>query len=239
MYRGDRSRKETLVNYGFRLPSALDNRPLQFEEFRERVPQTIYVSATPGHYELEVTQMTAEQIIRPTGLLDPEIIIRPASNQVDDLLGLIRQRAEKNERVLVTTLTKIMAENLTEYYSELNVRVRYMHSDIKTIERMEIIRDLRLGLFDVLVGINLLREGLTFRSLPRGDPGCRQGGISEIREIPDTDLRQGRKKCKRNGRPLCGQADRIHQAYPRGKRQAAEPPGGIQPPERHYTYLHT
>ncbi len=160
MYRGDRSRKETLVNYGFRLPSALDNRPLQFEEFRERVPQTIYVSATPGHYELEVTQMTAEQIIRPTGLLDPEIIIRPASNQVDDLLGLIRQRAEKNERVLVTTLTKIMAENLTEYYSELNVRVRYMHSDIKTIERMEIIRDLRLGLFDVLVGINLLREGL-------------------------------------------------------------------------------
>ena len=160
MYRGDRSRKETLVEHGFRLPSALDNRPLRFEEFTERVPQTLYVSATPGPYELERQAVLAEQIIRPTGLMDPEIIVRPATYQVDDLLGLIRERVERNERVLVTTLTKATAEDLTEYYDGLGVRVRYLHSDIKTIERMEIIRDLRLGVFDVLVGINLLREGL-------------------------------------------------------------------------------
>ena len=160
MYRGDRSRKETLVSYGFRLPSALDNRPLKFEEFESKVNQVIYVSATPGPYELAKGEMVAEQIIRPTGLIDPEIEVRPATNQVDDLLGRIRERVEQGERVLVTTLTKRMAEDLTEYYAELNVRVRYMHSDIKTIERMEIIRDLRLGIFDVLVGINLLREGL-------------------------------------------------------------------------------
>ena len=160
MYRGDRSRKETLVQYGFRLPSAVDNRPLRFEEFQSRVNQVIYVSATPGPYELNRTQSTVEQIIRPTGLVDPEIEVRPAQNQVDDLLGHIRDRAAQNERVLVTTLTKRMAEDLTEYYGELDIRVRYMHSDIKTLERIEIIRDLRMGVFDVLVGINLLREGL-------------------------------------------------------------------------------
>ncbi|MBW1783559.1 MAG: excinuclease ABC subunit UvrB [Deltaproteobacteria bacterium] len=160
MYRGDRSRKETLVRYGFRLPSALDNRPLRFEEFESRIRQVIYVSATPGPYEFQKSQMTSEQIIRPTGLIDPEIQVRPAANQVDDLLGRIRERVEKGERVLVTTLTKRMAEDLTEYYADLDVRVQYMHSDIKTIERMEIIRDLRLGIFDVLIGINLLREGL-------------------------------------------------------------------------------
>ena len=160
MYRGDRSRKETLVSYGFRLPSALDNRPLKFEEIERKVRQCIYVSATPGPYELKKNQAIAEQIVRPTGLIDPTIIIRPAKNQVDDLLGLIRERVGQNERVLVTTLTKRMAEDLTEYFSELKVNVRYMHSDIKTIERMAIIRDLRLGVFDVLVGINLLREGL-------------------------------------------------------------------------------
>ena len=160
MYKGDRSRKETLVGYGFRLPSALDNRPLKFEEFESKVNQVIYVSATPGPYELEKAEVVAEQIIRPTGLIDPEIEVRPATNQVDDLLGSIRERVEQGERVLVTTLTKRMAEDLTEYYADLNVRVQYMHSDIKTIERMEIIRDLRLGVFDVLVGINLLREGL-------------------------------------------------------------------------------
>ena len=160
MYRGDRSRKETLVSYGFRLPSALDNRPLKFEEIERKIKQRIYVSATPGPYELEKTQAIAEQIVRPTGLIDPTIIIRPATNQVDDLLGLIRERVSLNERVLVTTLTKKMAEDLTEYFSDLNVNVRYMHSDIKTLERMSIIRDLRLGVFDVLVGINLLREGL-------------------------------------------------------------------------------
>ncbi|NQU12887.1 MAG: excinuclease ABC subunit UvrB [Desulfobacteraceae bacterium] len=160
MYRGDRSRKETLVRYGFRLPSALDNRPLRFDEFESRVKQTLYVSATPGPYELEKSQMTAEQIIRPTGLSDPEIMVRPATNQVDDLLGLIKERVERRERVLVTTLTKRMAEDLSEYYSDLGINVRYLHSDIKTIDRMEIIRELRLGNFDVLVGINLLREGL-------------------------------------------------------------------------------
>ena len=160
MYRGDRSRKETLVNFGFRLPSALDNRPLRFEEFEQKVRQVLYVSATPGPYELEKAQLVAEQIIRPTGLADPEIVVLPARNQVDELLVWINERATKNEKVLVTTLTKRMAEDLTEYLSDLGVKVRYMHSDIKTIERMEIIRDLRLGIFDVLVGINLLREGL-------------------------------------------------------------------------------
>jgi len=160
MYNGDRSRKETLVKYGFRLPSALDNRPLQFQEFEARTSQVIYVSATPGPYELEKSEMLSEQIIRPTGLMDPEIMVCPASTQVDDLLGRIRERVETNERVLVTTLTKRMAEDLTDYYSELGVKVRYLHSDIKTIERMSIIKDLRLGVFDVLVGINLLREGL-------------------------------------------------------------------------------
>jgi excinuclease ABC subunit B len=160
MYNGDRSRKQTLVRYGFRLPSALDNRPLKFEEFRSKVPQLIYVSATPGPYELEKSELVTEQIIRPTGLTDPDIIVHPASNQVDDLLGRIRERVAENERILVTTLTKRMAEDLAEHYSELGIRVQYLHSDIKTIERMAIIRDLRLGVFDVLVGINLLREGL-------------------------------------------------------------------------------
>ena len=160
MYNGDRSRKKTLVDYGFRLPSALDNRPLMFEEFENRIHQVIHVSATPGPYELERAEALAEQIIRPTGLMDPEIVVRPAGNQVDDLLDRIRDRVARGERVLVTTLTKHMAEDLTEYYEELGVRVRYLHSDIKTIERMEILRDLRLGAFDVLVGINLLREGL-------------------------------------------------------------------------------
>ncbi len=161
MFRGDRSRKQTLVDYGFRLPSALDNRPLTFEEFDALVNEAIFVSATPGPYELaEANGHIAEQIIRPTGLIDPAIQIRPASDQVDDLLHEIRRRVEKNHRVLVTTLTKKMAEDLTEYYAGLGVKVQYLHSEIHTIERMEIIRDLRLGKFDVLIGINLLREGL-------------------------------------------------------------------------------
>ncbi|RLA97785.1 MAG: excinuclease ABC subunit B, partial [Deltaproteobacteria bacterium] len=161
MYHGDRSRKETLVEYGFRLPSALDNRPLTFEEFEERVKQVVYVSATPGDYELEKAQgHVAEQIIRPTGLMDPEVEVRPALNQVEDLLGEIRERVRRGERVLVTTLTKRMAEDLTDYYLDMGVRVRYLHSEIDTLERVEIIRDLRLGKFDVLIGINLLREGL-------------------------------------------------------------------------------
>jgi excinuclease ABC subunit B len=161
MYRGDRARKETLVEYGFRLPSALDNRPLKFEEFEAHYPAVMFVSATPGEYELTKTGgVVVEQIIRPTGLLDPKIQIQPVGGQVDDLLGRIRERTKKNERVLVTTLTKRMAEDLTEYFAELGVRVRYLHSDIDTLERVEILRDLRRGEFDVLIGINLLREGL-------------------------------------------------------------------------------
>jgi excinuclease ABC subunit B len=160
MYRGDRSRKETLVEYGFRLPSALDNRPLRFDEFEERQRQSIYVSATPSKYEKEHSNQIVEQVVRPTGLLDPEVEIRPAKTQVDDLLSEINLRSAAGERVLVTTLTKRMAEDLTEYLMEHGVRVRYLHSDIDTVERVEIIRDLRLGNFDVLVGINLLREGL-------------------------------------------------------------------------------
>ena len=160
MYNGDKARKDSLVNYGFRLPSAYDNRPLKFNEFEERINQCIFVSATPADYEKEHSVQTVEQIIRPTGLLDPKIIVKPATNQVDDLINEIRERVEKHERVLVTTLTKKMAEDLTAYLKSLDIKVNYMHSDIKALERMEIIRNLRLGEFDVLVGINLLREGL-------------------------------------------------------------------------------
>jgi excinuclease ABC subunit B len=161
MYEGDRSRKQTLVNYGFRLPSALDNRPLTFTEFEHRVHHAVYISATPGPYELEKSdRRVIEQIIRPTGLIDPKMIVKPVSGQVDDLLGEIRKRAEKGERVLVTTLTKKMAEDLADFYINLDVRARYLHSDIDTLERVEILRDLRMGKFDVLIGVNLLREGL-------------------------------------------------------------------------------
>ncbi|MDM7321874.1 MAG: excinuclease ABC subunit UvrB, partial [Gammaproteobacteria bacterium] len=160
MYKGDRSRKETLVNYGFRLPSALDNRPLRFDEFERIMPQTIYISATPADYELEHSDQVVEQVVRPTGLVDPVLEVRPVATQVDDVLSEINLRAKKGERVLVTTLTKRMAEDLTEYLHDHGVKVRYLHSDIDTVERVEIIRDLRLGTFDVLVGINLLREGL-------------------------------------------------------------------------------
>jgi excinuclease ABC subunit B len=160
MYAGDFSRKSTLVDYGFRLPSALDNRPLRFDEFLARVPQAIFVSATPGTFEIDHSHQVVEQIVRPTGLIDPEVEVRPAQGQVDDLVEQIRVRVDKQQRVLVTTLTKKMAEDLTDYLRELGIRVRYMHSEIKTLERMEILRDLRLGAFDVLVGINLLREGL-------------------------------------------------------------------------------
>ena len=160
MYNGDRARKETLVEYGFRLPSAKENRPLRFDEFESSVNQVIYVSATPGQYELARSRNVVEQIIRPTGLVDPEVIIRPVEGQVEDLLGEVKKRAEKNERVLVTTLTKRMAEDLTDYYAKIGVKVRYMHSEIDTLERIDIVDDLRRGTFDVLVGVNLLREGL-------------------------------------------------------------------------------
>jgi excinuclease ABC subunit B len=160
MYEGDKTRKETLVEYGFRLPSALDNRPLRFEEFVKKVDQAVFMSATPGDYELRVSKRVAEQIVRPTGLIDPEVEIRPTRGQVDDLMEEIRRRAEAGHRVLVTTLTKKMAEDLTDYLLEMGIRVRYLHSEVDTLQRIEIIRDLRLGEFDVLVGINLLREGL-------------------------------------------------------------------------------
>jgi excinuclease ABC subunit B len=160
MYRGDRARKENLVNYGFRLPSALDNRPLRFDEFERLLPQTMFVSATPAEYERTHAGQVVEQVVRPTGLVDPALEVRPAATQVDDLLSEIKLRVDRNERVLVTTLTKRMAEDLTDYLAEHGVKVRYLHSDIDTVERVEIIRDLRLGEFDVLVGINLLREGL-------------------------------------------------------------------------------
>ncbi|MCK5814156.1 MAG: excinuclease ABC subunit B, partial [Cocleimonas sp.] len=160
MYKGDFSRKTNLVEYGFRLPSALDNRPLRFDEFEKIIPQVIHVSATPGNYETEHCDNTAEQIVRPTGLLDPEVEIRPITSQVDDVMSEINLRAAQNERVLITTLTKRMAEDLTDYLMDHDIRCRYLHSDIDTVERVEIIRDLRLGEFDALIGINLLREGL-------------------------------------------------------------------------------
>jgi excinuclease ABC subunit B len=160
MYNGDRSRKTNLVDYGFRLPSALDNRPLKFEEFESKMRQTVFVSATPADYEKKNADAVVEQVVRPTGLVDPQVIVRPARTQVDDLLGEINDRIQKNERVLVTTLTKRMAEQLTEYLGDHGIKVRYLHSDVDTVERVEILRDLRIGTFDVLVGINLLREGL-------------------------------------------------------------------------------
>jgi excinuclease ABC subunit B len=208
MYRGDRSRKETLVNFGFRLPSALDNRPLAFQEFTEKLNQTVYVSATPADYELRQTQgVVVEQVIRPTGLIDPQTEVRPASGQVDDLLDQIRATTPRGERVLVTTLTKRMAEDLTDYYRELGVRVKYLHSDIDTIERMQIIRDLRLGEFDVLVGINLLREGLDIPevSLVAILDADKEGFLRSARSLIQT--------CGRASRNLAGRvimyADRV------------------------------
>lgn len=160
MYNGDRARKETLVEHGFRLPSAMENRPFRFDEFEKSVNKVLYVSATPGNYEMNRSLNIVEQIIRPTGLVDPEVIIRPAKNQVEDLLGEVRKRIEKNQRILITTLTKRMAEDLTDYYAKIGIKVRYLHSEIDTLERIEIIDDLRRGEFDCLVGVNLLREGL-------------------------------------------------------------------------------
>ena len=211
MYRGDRARKETLVDYGFRLPSALDNRPLKFEEFEGKVRQAIYVSATPGEYELQKSQgVVVEQLIRPTGLMDPEVEVRPVSGQVDDLLGEIKDRCKKNERVLVTTLTKRMSEDLTDYYRELGVRVRYLHSDIDTLERIDILRDLRLGEFDVLVGINLLREGLDLPevSLVAIFDADKEGFLRSPRSLIQT---MGRAARNVNGRVIM-YADRVTNA---------------------------
>ncbi|MBP1697669.1 MAG: Excinuclease subunit, partial [Deltaproteobacteria bacterium] len=202
MYRGDRSRKETLVEYGFRLPSALDNRPLMFEEFENRVRQVIYVSATPSDYEMKKSHgKIVEQIIRPTGLSDPLLDVKPAKNQVDDLLAEIQGRVKNKERVLVTTLTKRMAEDLTEYFADLGVRVKYLHSDIDTLDRVEIIRDLRLGKFDVLIGINLLREGL---DLPEVSLVAILDADKEGFLRSEKSLIQTFTKRKWPGDPLCG-----------------------------------
>ncbi|RDH84539.1 MAG: excinuclease ABC subunit B [endosymbiont of Galathealinum brachiosum] len=207
MYKGDRSRKENLVNFGFRLPSALDNRPMKFEEFEAIRPQTVYVSATPGPYETEHSDQVAEQVVRPTGLLDPKVEIRPVATQVDDVLSEINIRAPKNERVLITTLTKRMSEDLTDYLTEHGVRVRYLHSDVDTVERMEIIRDLRLGEFDVLVGINLLREGLDIPevSLVAILDADKEGFLRSDRSLIQT---MGRAARNLNGRAIL-YADRI------------------------------
>jgi excinuclease ABC subunit B len=202
MYRGDRSRKETLVNFGFRLPSALDNRPLRFEEFETRIGQAIFVSATPAEYELQLGGAhLVEQIARPTGLVDPLVEVRPAANQVDDLYAEIRRRQERNERVLVTTLTKRMAEELSDYYAEMGLQVRYLHSDIGTLERIDIIRDLRLGTFSVLIGINLLREGLDIPevSLVAILDADKEGFLRSARALIQTF---GRAARNRNGRVI-------------------------------------
>jgi len=214
MYEGDRSRKQTLVDYGFRLPSALDNRPLTFKEFEHRVRQAIYVSATPAGYEIEKSQgRVVEQIIRPTGLMDPEMVVRPAGGQVDDLLGEIRKRVQRNERVLVTTLTKKTAEDLTDYYQSLGVRARYLHSDIDTLERVEIVRDLRRGEFNVLIGVNLLREGLDLPevSLVAIMDADKEGFLRSERSLIQTSGRAARNV---NGQVIL-YADRITQSMKR------------------------
>ncbi|MDZ4383623.1 MAG: helicase-related protein, partial [Thermodesulfovibrionia bacterium] len=202
MYEGDRSRKQTLVNFGFRLPSALDNRPLKFREFEHRVNRAVYISATPAEYEIEKSnRRIIEQIVRPTGLIDPEIDMRPINGQVDDLLKEIKERAKKGERVLVTTLTKRMAEDITEHYQELGVKARYLHSDIDTLERIEILRDLRLGKFDALIGVNLLREGLDLPevSLVAVLDADKEGFLRSARSLIQT---AGRAAININGRVI-------------------------------------
>lgn len=219
MYKGDRSRKQTLVQFGFRLPSALDNRPLRLEEFEARMPQCVFVSATPGNYEVEHTDQVVEQLVRPTGLVDPEVEVRPASTQVDDLLGEAKLRVALHERVLVTTLTKRMAEDLTEYLEESGLKVRYLHSDIDTVERVEIIRDLRLGTFDVLVGINLLREGLDIPevSLVAILDADKEGFLRSERSLIQT---MGRAARNLNGRAIL-YADRITDSMQRAMGETA------------------
>ena len=240
MYHGDRQRKTTLVEYGFRLPSALDNRPLSFEEFEERLGQVLYVSATPGPYELQKAGgVVVEQVIRPTGLMDPGLEVRPVEGQVDDLLAEIRRRAEKGQRVLVTTLTKRMAEDLTEYYHDLGVRVRYLHSDIETLERVRILRDLRKGEFDVLVGINLLREGLDLPevSLVAILDADKEGFLrSRGRAHPDDGPRRPQRGG--HGHPVRGPGHRLDEGRHGRDQPPAGAPGGVQPRERHHAREH-
>ena len=248
MYEGDMSRKRTLVDHGFRLPSAMDNRPLKWEEFLERIGQTVYLSATPGPYELgRAERRPVEQIIRPTGLVDPEVVVKPTKGQIDDLVHEITQRAERNERVLVTTLTKKMSEDLTDYLLELGIRVRYLHSEVDTLRRVELLRELRLGEFDVLVGINLLREGLDLPEVSLvSHPRRRQGGLPALRDVADPDHRPRRPQrvrpgahVRRQDHRLDGEGDRRDQPAPgqagrlqRGARR--RPAAAAQEDRRHH-----
>ena len=230
MYHGDRSRKENLVKFGFRLPSALDNRPLTFEEFENRVHQAVYVSATPGPYELTKTSgAVIEQIIRPTGLVDPEVEVRPIRGQVDDLLHEIRLRAEKDERVLVTTLTKRMAEDLSEHYTEAGVKCAYLHSEVSTLDRVKILRDLRRGVYDVLIGVNLLREGLDLPevSLVAILDADKEGFLRSAGSLIQT---MGRAARNLNGRVdfVCGRDDRFHAAGDQRDGPPADVAGSLQ-----------
>ena len=240
MFRGDYRRKSTLAEYGFRLPSCMDNRPLRFEEWDAMRPQTVYVSATPGGWELEQTQGAfAEQVIRPTGLIDPPVEVRPATTQVDDLIDETRKVVAKGYRVLVTTLTKRMAEDLTEYMHEQGIRVRYMHSDVETLERIEIIRDLRLGAFDVLVGINLLREGLDIPGMcAGGDPRCRQGRLSALGDLAHPDHRPRRPQCRWAGHSLCRRHHRIDGTGHGRDQSPARETDGLERGARHYPGEH-
>ena len=235
MHEGDRSRKQTLVDYGFRLPSALDNRPQTFEEFLAITPQLVYVSATPGQYERAHSARVVEQIVRPTGIVDPEVEVRETRNQIDDLMGEIRERVERDERTLVTTLTKKMSEDLTDYLLEMGFKVRYLHSEIDTLERIQIIRELRLGEYDVLVGVNLLREGL---DLPGGhagrDPRRRQGGLPPRRDVADPDDRARGAQHRRQGADVRRQAHRRDEEGDRRDQPPPRDPGRVQRGARHH-----
>ena len=229
MYEGDRSRKQTLVDYGFRLPSALDNRPQTFQEFLSITPQMVFVSATPGEYERSHSERIVEQIVRPTGIIDPEVEVRETRNQIDDLMNEIRERVEREQRTLVTTLTKKMAEDLTDYLLEMGFRVRYLHSEVDTLERIQIIRELRLGEFDVLVGVNLLREGLDLPGgLARRDPRRRQGGIPPRGDLADPDDRPCGAQRRGQGADVRRQGDRRDAGGDRGDRPSASDPARVQ-----------
>ena len=235
MHEGDRSRKQTLVDYGFRLPSALDNRPQTFDEFLSITPQIVFVSATPGQYERAHSKSVVEQIVRPTGIVDPAVEVRETRNQIDDLMNEIRSRVDRDERVLVTTLTKKMSEDLTDYLLEMGFKVRYLHSEVDTLERIQIIRDLRLGEYDVLVGVNLLREGLDLPEVSLvGDPRRRQGGLPARGDLPDPDDRARRPQRRGHGPDVRRQGDGGDARGDRGDRPPPRDPARVQRGPRHH-----